>query len=213
MKPGLHALKTTLVGGLVFLLPLIVILALLGKALALVVKAAAPIAAAIPAERIGGVAIGTAVGILLLLAICYGAGLLARAAVGRVWSASFEDKLHAIYPRYTVIKGMTQGLRGAAGHGELKPVLVRFDDRQAIGYEVERTADGRAVVFLPGAPDPWSGKLAIVAPERVEAIAATVKQVNTSLTGIGKGMAGLLDAKLPTRRNPLSAGTDPPTPA
>jgi uncharacterized membrane protein len=213
MTPGLRALKTTLVGGIVFLLPLIVILALLGKALALVVKAAAPIAAAIPAERIGGLAIGTAVGILLLLAICYGAGLLARAAVGRVWSASFEDKLHAIYPRYTVIKGMTQGLRGAADEDELKPVLVSFDDRQAVGYEVERTADGRAVVFLPGAPDPWSGSLAIVAPERVQPMAATVKQVNKSLTGIGTGTAGLLDAQPPARRSALSRGTGPQTPA
>jgi len=194
MKLSLQPLKTTLVGGLVFLLPLIVILAVLGQALALVVKAAAPVLAAIPPGQIGGVAIGTVAAILLLLAICFGAGLLARAAVGRVWSAGFEDKLHAIYPRYTVIKGMTQDLRGDGGRGQLKAVLVSFDDHQAIGYEVERTADGRAAVFLPGAPDPWTGNLAIVAPERVEAMAANVKQVNKSLTGIGTGMAGLLDA-------------------
>jgi len=213
MKLSLQPLKTTLVGGLVFLLPLIVILAVLGQALALVAKAAAPILAAIPPGQIGGVAIGTVAAILLLLLICFGAGLLARAAVGRVWSASFEDKLHAIYPRYTVIKGMTQELRGDGGRGQLKAVLVSFDDHQAIGYEVERSADGRVVVFLPGAPDPWTGNLAIVAPERVEAMAANVKQVNKSLTGIGTGLAGLLDAMEPTRRNALSGCTGPRTPA
>ena len=190
----LHPLKTTMVGGLVFLLPLIVTLAVLGQALALVVKAAAPIAAAIPAEQIGGVAIGTVVAIVLLLLICYGAGLLARAAVGRVWSASFEDKLHAIYPRYTVIKGMTQGLQGEAGTRKLQAVLVSFDDHQTVAFEIERSADGRVVVFLPGAPDPWTGSLAFLAPERVAPMAVDFNQLNKSLTGIGRGMAGLLDA-------------------
>lgn len=193
MTPRLRTLKTTVIGGLVFLLPLIVAIAVLGQALALAAKVAAPIAAHLPAGHVGGVAVGTLVAVALLLLLCYGAGLLARAAVGRMWSRSFEEKLHALYPRYTIIKGMAQGLYGEPGEHQLKSVLVDFDDRQQIAYEVERTQDGRVVVFLPGAPDPWSGCVVLVAPHRVAALAVDFGRLNQALSGIGRGTAALVD--------------------
>ena len=50
---------------------------------------------------------------------------------------------------------------------EATTVLVRFDDQWQIGFEVERIAGGKVVVYLPGAPDPWSGAVTIVTDNRI----------------------------------------------
>ena len=146
----LRPLTTTLIGGVVFLLPLIVVLAVVGHALQIAVQAVTPLVQAVPQLRIGGIALVTVAAVLLLIALCYCAGVLARAAFGRRLSTGFEDKLTTVYPRYHVIKAMSQNLHGALGQQLLRPVLLSFDDQQQLGYDIERLADGRAVVFVPG---------------------------------------------------------------
>jgi uncharacterized membrane protein len=196
MTLSLKPMTTTLIGGLVFLLPLIVALAVLGQGLALMAGVAQPVAAMFPHRQVGGVALASLIALLLLLLLCYAAGLLARAALGRTLSASFEDRLQALYPRYTIIKGMTQALGVDGVKSSLKTVLVSFDDHQVLAVEVERLADGRVVVFVPGAPDPWSGSVVMVSQERVEGVPVEIGALHRSLKGIGRGSAALLNATL-----------------
>jgi uncharacterized membrane protein len=207
MTLSLKPMTTTLIGGLVFLLPLIVVLAVLGQGLALMAGVAKPLAAMFPTQQVGGVALASLVALLLMLLLCYGAGLLARAALGRALSASFEDRLQTLYPRYTIIKGMTQALGVDAVKNSLKTVLVSFDDHQLFAVEVERLADGRVVVFLPGAPDPWSGSVVLVSHEQVAGVPVEIGALHRALKGIGRGSAALLDAALATApaRQPESA--------
>lgn len=194
MPPNrMRPLTTTLIGGLVFLLPLIVVLAVVGHALQIAVQAVTPLVQAFPQARVGGIAIATIAAVLLLLGLCYGAGLLARAALGRKLSTGFEDKLATVYPRYQVIKAMSQKLHGAIGQQVLRPVLLSFDDQQQLGYDIERLADGRAVVFVPGSPDAWSGNVLLVDAARLAPLAIDPAAMARSLQGMGRGFAGLLD--------------------
>lgn len=198
MTLSLKPLTTTIIGGLVFLLPLIVLLAVLGQGVALMAGLAQPVAALFPYRQVGGVALVSLIALLLLLLLCYGAGLLARAALGRTLSASFEDRLQRLYPRYTIIKGMTQAFGIDGVQSGLKTVLVSFDDHQILAFEVERLADGRVVVFLPGAPDPWSGSVVMVAQDRVEGVSVEIRALHRSLNRIGRGSGALLNVGLAT---------------
>jgi uncharacterized membrane protein len=196
MTLSLKPMTTTLIGGVVFLLPLVVVLAVLGQGLALMASVAQPVAAMFPNRQVGGVALASLVALLLLLLLCYGAGVLARAALGRTLSASFEDRLQTLYPRYTIIKGMTQALGVDGVKSSLKTVLVSFDDHQILAVEVERLADGRVVVFLPGAPDPWSGSVVLVSQERVAGVPVEIGDLHRSLKSIGRGSAALMNVTL-----------------
>ncbi len=193
MSLSFQPLKTTLIGGAVFLLPLVVVLAVVGQGMALLADVAAPLAARLPQVKLGGVAMVTLLALVLLLLICYGAGRLARAALGRQLTETFENRLHAVYPRYTVIKAMTQGLGNELGLGPLLTVLVTFDDHQLLAFEVERLTDGRVVVFLPGSPDPWSGSVVLVAAERVARAPIELPALSRSLKSLGRGSAALLE--------------------
>jgi uncharacterized membrane protein len=58
-------------------------------------------------------------------------------------------------------------------------VLARFDDSWQIGFRIEGLENGLVVVFLPGAPNPQSGAVYLMAPDRVTTVnlppAATLK--------------------------------------
>ena len=199
MKRSANPVTTTLLGGAIFLLPLIVVVYVVGQGLALTMTAAQPLLDLLPSKSVGGVTIATLAAMALLLLVCFGAGLLARAAFVRALSASFEDKLQTFYPRYTVIKAMSHGLHDAAGQRILTPVLATFDDHQMMAFEMERLSDGRVVVFLPGAPDAWAGSVALVAPERIEPMSIAASDLTRSLRGLGRGTSALISLTAPAR--------------
>jgi uncharacterized membrane protein len=189
----LRPLTTTLIGGLVFLLPLIVVLVVVGHALQIAGQAVAPLVQHVPEAHVGGIAVASIAAVLLLIALCYGAGVLARAAFGRRLSTSFEDKLTTVYPRYHVIKAMSQNLHGAIGQQVLRPVLICFSEQQQLGYDIERLTDGRAVVFVPGSPDAWSGNVMLVEASRLQPLAADPVALARALQGMGRGLGPILD--------------------
>jgi hypothetical protein len=54
-------------------------------------------------------------------------------------------------------------------------------------FEIERLADGKVVVFLPGSPDPWSGSVSMVTHDRVTLLDMTVKSATGLRKCLGRG--------------------------
>ena len=89
-----------------------------------------------------------------------------------------DDRLLDIFPRYSFIKAMASGL-AQEEVAAMKVVMIRFDDQSQLGFEVERTAE-QVVVFLPGSPDPWSGAVCFVTPDRVAQLDVDFKSPSRS---------------------------------
>ncbi len=195
-KQILQPILTTVIGGIVFLIPLTVIIGVLGKGLVVSTKATAPIAKLLPMNSFAGFAIVQLLAIIGLFLICYVAGKLTRLAFGKAITESVESKLTLFYPRYTVIKAMTQALRSGSGGDNLNVVLAQFDDSAQIGFEVERGESGLVTVFLPGSPDPWSGSVVHMKASRVKALDANFHLLTKSLKAMGKGTAAVIDASM-----------------
>src|SRR2546422_6078935 len=81
MKGFLHFLRTTLVGGILFLVPIVVLIIVLGKALAIAHKLADPIATRLPFEKLIGLRTPHVFAIALLVIFCFVAGFFVRAAL------------------------------------------------------------------------------------------------------------------------------------
>jgi glutathione-regulated potassium-efflux system ancillary protein KefC/glutathione-regulated potassium-efflux system protein KefB len=88
MKQSANPVVTTLIGGMVFLLPLVVVLLVLGQGLALTTRVAKPLTDMLPDKSVGGIALASIAAVALLLLLCFGAGVLARAAMGRTLTDS-----------------------------------------------------------------------------------------------------------------------------
>ena len=163
--------KTTIVGGLLFLLPIAVLSLILGKVFQWFRAIADPLKDVIPIETVLGFAVVNILAIFCILLVCFLAGLAARMENLRGISSGLENMLVASLPGYTFAKSIASGMLNADDEiGKMKPVLVRMDDFHQLAFEVERTPRGYVSIYLPGAPNPWSGTVAYFEAERVEAL-------------------------------------------
>lgn len=181
-------LRTTLLGGVLFLLPLIVVGVLLGQVgqVVFVVGQAIAEAGILPMQTAAGYAILFAVALGIVIAGCFVAGLIARHSLGQWLSERTERNLTLLYPRYAIYKDQIIGnIGGDVAEGRLKPVKVAFIDCMRLGLEVERSADGFVTVYLPSSPDPWSGTVAMVSAERVERVDVPYVEMMNSFEKLG----------------------------
>ena len=197
MKKKANPFRTTAIGGAIFLVPFVVVLLVVGKALAVMKLAAEPIAQAMGLEHVGAVAVINSIAVLLLVVLCWIAGRLATSRRGQVLYQAFDEKLLDLFPRYGFVKSMAEGLsKNTDGQGATLPVvLVQFDDQSQIAFEVERTLQ-QVVVFLPGSPDPWSGTVSLVTPDRVQRMDVDFNTAVRSIRLLGRGAGKYADATL-----------------
>jgi len=187
-------LKTTVFGGIVFLVPLVILTILIGKALAFSRKIAKPLADVLPFGPFGDIVVVNLAGFAFLILICFLGGLAAKSATVASWVASMEENFLSKIPVYSVIKGTVSTSLDAEGAEAMKPVLAHLDDCSQIGFEVERVRGGKVAVFLPGAPDPRSGSVCYFTEDRVTALDTSLFATRRVLKGFGKGSDSELNA-------------------
>jgi uncharacterized membrane protein len=187
MKALTSFLKTTLVGGLLFLIPLGVIVIVLKHVMQIAAKVAAPIAAHFPVSHFAGITAVTLVAALVLLLIAFLAGLMARTQLGRRLSAWFEESILGGLPQYRMAKSMAEGLAHIESGTGMQPVLVRVDDGWQLAYRLEELTGGWVAVFLPQAPTPMSGNFLYVAAHRIRPLSISMAAAMKLVKSVGVG--------------------------
>ncbi|MFG0255784.1 MAG: DUF502 domain-containing protein [Rhodopirellula sp. JB053] len=178
----LSFLRATAIGGVFFLLPFAVLCFFLGQ-IAQVVFAIAVQIQPILRDYLGindatGYALIFAIALLVLILACFTAGILASRSVAKQFTGWVEKYLLMMFPRYAIFKEQLSGnIGGEISRNRLKPVHVRLEGYSRIAFEVERTEESQSAthrehvtLFLPGSPDPWSGSVINVTPDRIEPI-------------------------------------------
>lgn len=180
---------TTVLGGLLFLVPLVLVVVLLGKAFDILKTVAKPLSKSLPYEYFGSMAPVVVITILLMFVLSFIVGLFARSKKGRLLQSKVEAVLLNVLPGYAWVKGMTGDIRDDEAEELLKPVVIKFDEMWQIAFEVDRMENGMVTVYLPAAPNAREGSVAFVEPERVEAISAGLQAVVKSYKMLGRGSA------------------------
>jgi uncharacterized membrane protein len=183
----LRLIRTTIIGGILFLVPIAILVAAIGKGLQITGALAKPLAQALPVDMIGGFAVAQVLAIMLLLLICFLAGLLARAALARRLVAALEVNVLAKLPAYALLKTKTQSMLSPDDIEGMSVAVVRFDDAWQIGFEIERIEGGKVALYLPGAPDPWSGGVCVMEEDRVTPLDLPVAVVTHMVRRLGRG--------------------------
>lgn len=198
-------IKTTIIGGFLFLLPGAFILFVLSYALRLIGTLGAPIAKSFRLDQLGhATSIGavTILSIVVLILISFVAGMIARTAAGKRFARWSEKSLLGQMPYYQMLKSMAEGLaRIESGHG-LKPVLVNVGVSWQMGYMLDEQLEGDWVVALvPRAPSPLSGTIMYLPPDRVRPLDISLMQAMSVVKAMGAGSGAALrgvDLTLPS---------------
>ena len=185
-------LKTTVLGGIVFLIPLVFFAAIVGKALSWIHKLATPLLTHLPIETIGGTLLMHLLSVTILVTLCFLAGLAAKTPAASTLVDALETNLLQKFPPYALLKAKTGSVLNPGDTEKLTPVLVRFDDSWQVAFEIEKVGDGKCLVFLPGAPDAWSGSVCTVTEDRITPLDTNVKSIGTIMKHLGKGASEII---------------------
>jgi len=181
---SVNFLKATIAGGLLFLLPVVLILIILGHAMRLAGKIAKPISELLP-DAVVGDGVVAVLAALVLVRISFLAGLVARTIVGRRIMGNVENSLLGGIPQYQLMKSMAEGLAKVQNAKGVHPALISIDGGWRIGYLLELLEKGWIAVFLPQAPTPMSGNVMYMPANRVRPLGITMVQAMAIVKGMG----------------------------
>ena len=165
MKTLAEFTKTTLIGGILVILPIYIAVLLLAKTVGGVLALLAPVIAQVPAA----VEFRQIVAILLLV-ICFVVGLIVRTGPGLRAKNIFERAVLEKLPGYTFLRGLAKRLTGRSEEQALQPALVEIEDALVPALIVEELEDGSYTVLVPSAPTPMAGSIYILARDRVHPV-------------------------------------------
>jgi uncharacterized membrane protein len=187
--------KTTLIGGVLIILPIYVAVLLLAKAVKGLLALLTPVAEQLPA----GVEFRQAAAILLLIAVCFVVGLVVRTGPGLRAKNAFEQAVLEKLPGYSFLRGFAKRLTGRSEEHTLEPALVEIEDALVPALIVEKLDDGSYTVLVPSAPTPMAGSIYILPADRVHPVDIPFTKAIGVFTKWGTGAGEFVRAmKAPT---------------
>lgn len=184
----LEFVRTTVIGGALFLLPIFVVIFVTGKVFGLMGGLTDPLARALRVERIAGIAVTHLITIFFLLLLAFVAGLFARTRAGQSALAWIREGVAATFPQFSLLQDVAQRLGNDANVEDIPVVLVPTDAGWTLGLLLEAQGEWHAV-YIPGSPQISSGSVSYAHASQVHRTDLTLKQLWVMLRGRGKGSA------------------------
>jgi len=190
--------KTSLLGGLIVLLPVGVLAFLFGWVFGLIERLIQPLTNKVEANSELQGLLAMAAALCLIVLACFVVGLMVRTQVGRFIHEKLEDHILKIAPGYNLIKETALQFLGNRPSPFSSVALVRiFGDETLVTAFVTETHDnGWYSVFVPTGPNPTSGNIYHLKPEYVHRVDLPIEDVMRSIISCGAGSASVIKAFL-----------------
>jgi uncharacterized membrane protein len=192
MKQIVDFLKTTVIGGLFVLLPVLLLYMLLAETLQLVVALATPIADLFPKGVFAKVNAPVLIALILIVSVSFLLGIALRSAALSRLGGWIESTVMTRLPSYTVLKRLTKGFAKEEATAFKPGLLISAEGWKEIAYVIEDHGDGHLTVLVPWAPTAFSGSVKVVCQDRVEMLDANIGDVSKVLSLWGMGTRELL---------------------
>jgi len=192
MKKKFEFFKAMLLGGILFFIPLIILIVIIQKAFQIAAVLVIPIIKLLDMTKIFGIGVEIIISVAIILFIIYLGGLISRSSTVRRNVKKMEDALLSKVPGYDLIKNMGESFVGFEGNISIPTVLARIEDAWQYGFLIEEIEGEQYVVYIPGAPNPMSGSVYILEKTRIKKTNISLKDAMKSLRGLGAGSNNLV---------------------
>lgn len=197
VKP-LETIRTTIIGGVLFLAPIFIIVWILWKVFGIASHVAEPLATWSGVHSIAGVGTVSLLAAVLMIVAAFLAGLFARMSVGQSLLRWLENGLLATLPQFNFLEGLIKSFDASAEHVPI--VLVPTDAGWALGIMLEARAGDWNAVFVPGAPEWTSGSISYARSDDVVPVDITLPELMVLLRKRGVGSSKVFQALRESRR-------------
>lgn len=188
MNGYFEKVKENCISGVLFLLPLLILLILVKKVFGYFAKFGGGIAKMIGLDKIMGPYAADFVGALILLLFVYVCGYLVRLAFFQRISDGIDAKLKEVIPGYEKHKEIAK--KQLVDEPKIEtdlPALIDFGNYKQAGFVIEQNDEGNAVVKVPS-PD-GSEVIYILPLQKIQLLKeTTLPALKASIKASGKGL-------------------------
>lgn len=197
MNKIIDFIKTTLLGGIAVIIPLILVIMVLIEAVDLVAAVIDPLVELLPVETLGGIEVATILAILIIFGLCFLAGLMTLSSWAVRVGQQIESKILTKIPLYQLVKTASGTISPSSRQGkDLKPAVLEFPDKTSgIVVIIQDHGNGYVTIFIPNAPMVTTGIVRYVEKSRLTLLDASLMEVADVISQWGHGAGKLFDAE------------------
>ncbi len=197
MKKLISVLKTTVIGGLVVILPSIIVFILFNWLYVKITDLIQPLTSLIINSGIRiPEFVADIVVIAIITGICFFLGLLVRTGFGRFIHEKLENKLARFAPGYSLVKETVTQFLGKNKSPFSQVALVQLFENKtlATAFITDEHKNGMFSVFVPTGPNPTTGQIFHLEPQYVHKVDVKIEAAMRSIISCGAGSAKLIDS-------------------
>jgi len=188
MKALAEFIRTTLIGGVLVLLPIYLLVLVLLKMVAAAMQLISPIMAGMPITAGYPGLLATAV----IVVACFLAGLVVRTGPGRRAIDMAQHRVLEKVPGYSMLRNLVSRIGGNEDIESFMPALVEIEEALVPAVIVEDLPDGQFVVLVPSVPTPFAGALYILPAARVHRVNVPLRRLLQVYSKWGEGTGELV---------------------
>jgi len=187
-------IKTTLLGGLVVILPVTIVFAVFRWIFYKVTGWIQPLTDQITSRLQMREILADAIVIAVIVLFCFLIGVLVKTSWGKLGYKWLEAKVLKLAPGYNLIKETLAQFLGRKKSPFSSVALVRiFENRaMATAFITDEHEDGSFTVFIPTGPNPTSGQIFHLPGDLVQEVDVGVEAAMRSIISCGAGSSTLI---------------------
>ncbi len=205
-------LKTTLIGGLVVLLPLGLFYLLVSFLFYSISGIAKPLLGLSDAyEAFNYPLLVDLFAFVFLVVLCFLVGLLVSTNGGQRWVDRIERRILFKLPYYGTLREAVHQLLGNSNMNLFKVVLVDLygTDTLTTAFMTDETIGDYVTVFVPTGPNPTSGFIYHVKRHQLRHVDVKGEEAMRSIIGVGTGSAHILNKHFKYESAPVEKSKEP----
>ncbi|MBN1832413.1 MAG: DUF502 domain-containing protein [Deltaproteobacteria bacterium] len=186
--------KTSLLGGTVVILPVVILIFVFNWVFNFVTNHIQPLTnMVIKRYEIPRISADVFV-IFIIIMICFTVGVFVTTRLGKFVHRSIENRILKAAPGYSLIKETIVHILGEKESPFRTVALARIfgNDTMVSAFVTDRHADGSFTVFVPTGPNPTSGNIFHLKGENVYPVNVPVEEVMRSIISCGAGSKRLI---------------------
>jgi uncharacterized membrane protein len=191
-------IRTTLIGGVIVILPTIILVLAFKWLFGFVANAIRPLTNlavdTIPLPARFNEPIATLIVLAVIILACFLLGLFVRTRLGQIIYSGFEKGILSRAPGYRMIKETVNHFIGRKESPFSSVAMVQLFENETLvtAFITDRHGDGRVTVFVPTGPNPTSGFIYHLDQRFVHRVDVSVDEAMRSVISCGAGSEKLI---------------------
>jgi uncharacterized membrane protein len=188
-------LKTSLLGGVVVILPVAILTAVSVWVFNLVTGLIQPLTRLLIKDSQLNEYTAEIIVIILIIVSCFFVGVLVRTRLGAFFYRLIETRILKLAPGYSMIKDTVLQIFGSREDSPFSSVAIAQifgNDTRVTAFITDKHADGSYTLFVPTGPNPTSGLIYHLDGKYVQPVKIPVQDAMRSIISCGAGSAKLM---------------------